>query len=152
MPSGRVHSFSTGVLSCLLGYGAYTVGAPVQHAAAAGLGALAGILLSPDLDVNSGSISDHHARELGGCWFGLLWALLWKPYRYLMPHRSGLSHFPLVGTAGRLLYLGGAVYLLLWLCHVTVNLSLPALPGWAPYAAGGLALSDLLHYILDKTL
>ena len=53
-----------------------------------------GLWLSPDLDTRS-----NPTRRWGPL------RLLWWPYRRLLRHRSLLSHSPLLGTAGRLLYL-----------------------------------------------
>lgn len=110
-------------------------------------GCLAGIFLTPDLDQQTLSHSEHLlVRWTFGLGYG--WVLLWYPYARLIPHRSPLSHFPILGTLGRLLYLA------FWLC-------LPALWGWKWFtlpthldalwlwAAGGLALSDLGHYVFD---
>ena len=67
-------------------------------------GAAAGILLSPDMDLNEGyeggSILIRHTGILGR-----FWVLFWKPYAFLIAHRSPLSHAPLLGTVLRLLYL-----------------------------------------------
>lgn len=55
---------------------------------------LGGLWLSPDLDTIS-----RPSRRWGPL------RLLWWPYRRLLRHRSLLSHSPLLGSAGRLLYL-----------------------------------------------
>ena len=60
-----------------------------------------GLLLSPDLDTRS-----NPSRR----WGPLRW--LWWPYRRLLRHRSLLSHSPLLGTSGRLLYLAGLALVL----------------------------------------
>jgi len=151
MPSGKVHSFTTILLSAGLGAASYQAGYPLQQVAALTGGALAGLLLTPDLDVNGGSISNHHARKLGGSIFGLAWALIWTPYSYLIPHRSPLSHFPLIGTALRLGYLVLLATLILSVFHLA-GVGMPALPAWWPWAFAGLALADLLHFILDNLL
>jgi uncharacterized metal-binding protein len=74
---------------------------------------LGGLWLSPDLDTTSRAT----AR-----WGPL--RLLWWPYRRLLRHRSLLSHSPLLGSAGRLAYLLGALALL--------RLLLGAAPGPPP--------------------
>lgn len=61
---------------------------------------LGGLMLGPDLDVKSRQFKR---------WGPLRW--LWLPYQRGMRHRSFWSHGPLVGTAGRLLYLAGALAL-----------------------------------------
>lgn len=71
-----------------------------------------GLLLSPDLDTRS-----NPTRRWGPL------RLLWWPYRSLLSHRSFVSHTPLIGSAGRLLYL--AVVLLL-LCLIGRPLGTPS--------------------------
>lgn len=152
MSSGKIHSFTTVILAAGCGLSAYQAGYRCPELPALIGGTLAGLLLTPDLDVNRGSISNHHARRLGGCFFGLAWSLIWKPYSLLIPHRSPLSHFPLIGTALRLGYLAALVWLVLaGLALVGVVARVPELPYWWHWAFLGLALSDLFHYILDRS-
>jgi len=54
-----------------------------------------GLMFGPDLDVPS--------RQFRR-WGWLRW--IWLPYQKSIPHRSFLSHGPLIGTAIRLAYLG----------------------------------------------
>jgi uncharacterized metal-binding protein len=72
--------------------------------------------------------------------------MLWYPYARLCKHRSVISHFPFIGTAGRLLYLAivplALVYFLKW--------QPPKVPLTPLYLAiGGLAASDILHWAMD---
>lgn len=116
-------------------------------------GCLAGLLLTPDLDINNGSISNHHARRTFGQVVGIIWEVAWKPYSWIIPHRSPLSHAPVIGTALRLFYLSCVVYLLLRLAGIAVPTVIPtALPWWFPFVFIGLCLSDTAHYILDLFL
>jgi uncharacterized metal-binding protein len=73
---------------------------------------LGGLLLSPDLDTRSNA-----TRRWGPL------KLLWWPYRKLLSHRSLFSHTPLIGSAGRLLYLAA---LGLALCLLTRPLGAPS--------------------------
>ncbi|MFM8525183.1 MAG: DUF2227 family putative metal-binding protein, partial [Cyanobacteriota bacterium] len=73
---------------------------------------IGGLWLSPDLDTRS-----NPTRR----WGPLRW--LWWPYRRLLRHRSLLSHSPLLGTAGRLLYLAA---LGLALCLLAAPLGAPS--------------------------
>jgi uncharacterized metal-binding protein len=75
---------------------------------------IGGLWLSPDLDTRS-----NPTRRWGPL------RLLWWPYRKLLRHRSLLSHSPLLGTAGRLLYLAS---LFLGLCLLAAPLGAPG-PG-----------------------
>jgi uncharacterized metal-binding protein len=72
-----------------------------------------GLWLSPDLDT--------HSRATAR-WGPL--RLLWWPYRRLLSHRSLLSHSPVLGSAGRLAYLLGAL--------AALTLLLGAAPGPPP--------------------
>ncbi|MEB3234772.1 MAG: metal-binding protein [Cyanobacteriota bacterium] len=82
-----------------------------------------GLLLSPDLDTRSNA-----TRRWGPL------KLLWWPYRRLLSHRSLISHTPLIGSAGRLLYLAG----------LAVGLCLLAGPLGAPQPAQLIATAQEL--------
>lgn len=101
MANGRQHDRATWLLA--LPYGLLCW--PWLGLAGVGLGALSfllgGLLLSPDLDTRS-----NPTRRWGPL------GLLWWPYRRSLAHRSLLSHSPLLGTAGRLLYLAAVILLL----------------------------------------
>jgi uncharacterized metal-binding protein len=150
MPSGKVHATCSLVLAApAFGLVAGTTGDFVAGGACA-LGCLLGIMLTPDLDQETLSSSEHAFIKytLG---LGFLWAMLWYPYARLIKHRSPLSHFPILGTAGRLAYLS------LWLL-------IPSYWGWhliklppetlrlCYFALGGLVVSDTAHWLLDTKL
>lgn len=107
-------------------------------------GCIAGIPLTPDLDQETISSSEYSIIKwtMG---LGFLWAMLWYPYARLLKHRSPLSHWPLLGTAGRLFYLGLFVAV-----AMALGWTLPQWPldliGWG---IGGLVLSDTAHWLLD---
>jgi uncharacterized metal-binding protein len=123
MASGRAHDRATGLLALPFGL----MWAPWlgwAGVAWAGLGfLLGGLLLSPDLDTRS-----NPTRRWGPL------RLLWWPYRRCLSHRSLLSHSPLLGTAGRLAYLAGAV---LVVAAALQPLGLPAL-AWIRQGASDL--------------
>jgi uncharacterized metal-binding protein len=101
-------------------------------------GALAGtFLLSPDLDMwNTTPV-----KRWGPLRF------LWAPYSALHKHR-GLSHHPLIGPAGRLLYLAG----LFAPAYLAVS-GLTAPPAtWLPhllFAVVGVFLANWAHLLAD---
>jgi uncharacterized metal-binding protein len=102
VPNARDHSLMTILGSISVGLTASMyIGARLAMIgiAAAILGDL---FLSPDLDNGSGSRA---YRMWGPLRF------LWYPYMRALPHRSAVSHWPVIGTAGRLLYLGALGYL-----------------------------------------
>jgi uncharacterized metal-binding protein len=148
VPSGIVHAKSSLILSVpafALAYGA-SHGQPGQVAsgAACALGCLLGIVLTPDLD-QEGLSSSEYALVKWTMGLGFVWVMLWYPYARLCKHRSPLSHWPLLGTLGRLLYLGlwGGIALYF---------------GWKPpllppmifsWSVVGLLISDTAHWIMD---
>lgn len=145
MPSGNVHTSATIALGVGLGVAAYYQGWPLIPIVG---GTLAGLILTPDLDVEGGSISNHHVKKSAGCLVALIWRVFWWPYSRLIPHRSPLSHFPIIGTAIRLAYLFGLPALILYLLGHMIHL--PPLPAWWRWPVIVLALSDALHYCMDQ--
>ncbi len=101
MASGRAHDRATWLLALPFGL----LWWPWLGLAGVGSGAIGflvgGLLLSPDLDTRS-----NPSRRWGPL------QVLWWPYRRALPHRCLLSHSPLLGTAGRLTYLGCGLLLL----------------------------------------
>lgn len=103
---------------------------------------LAGLFLSPDLDL----ISKPYKR-----WSLLRW--IWIPYQRIVPrHRHWLSHAPVIGSTFRLFYLAA--------CLSPLLLAFPGLAeiewamNWEKVAAFllGVELSALNHLLLDGLL
>lgn len=102
--------------------------------------------MTPDLDQQTLNRSEHQIIKwtLG---LGYFWVMLWYPYACAVPHRSPLSHWPIIGTIGRLLYLSPLLGLALglgWKPQFSPAIS----PLWI-WALGGLMLSDAAHWALD---
>ena len=116
-----------------------------QAALACSLGALAGVILTPDLDVNNGSRSNHYVRKFAGIVVETLWRLYWKPYALLVKHRSIWSHGPILSTAIRLAYLGFVPAGIWW----WAGLPLPPVQAWMLWGLLGLVLVDSVHGLLD---
>ena len=154
MASGRAHDRATALLALPFGllWGP-SLGTPgIAVASLAFL--LGGLWLSPDLDTTSRAT----AR-----WGPL--RPLWWPYRRLLRHRSLLSHSPLLGSAGRLVYLLGALALLRLLLEAAPGPPppLPPLAVWPAVTVGlwrsqpqlvlcalaGLEASSWLHLLQD---
>ncbi len=94
MASGRRHDRATWLLALPFGLLWWPWLGPAGAGSAAGAFLVGGLWLSPDLDIRS-----NPSRRWGPL------AVLWWPYRRLLSHRSLLSHSPLLGSGGRLLYL-----------------------------------------------
>lgn len=107
MPSGKIHTSITSFLAfSSLIEAAFLVSASAVSvdAFALPLGCMAGILLSPDLDIDQGNISEAILRKRVGCVISGLWRIYWWPYAKLVRHRSWISHMPFISTGIRLLY------------------------------------------------
>lgn len=112
---------------------------------AAAAGCLAEILIGPDLDQVDQAIIHHGERRFIRYVpvLGYLWLALWDLYARLIPHRHPLSHFPVLGTAGRLGWL-----------HLVARAV-----GLDPFAVDpelfigmvtGLLVGDTLHWVMDS--
>lgn len=100
-------------------------------------GCLAGIVLTPDLDM-----AETHKLSWN---FKGLWYLYWRPYSRAIPHRHFISHFPILGTAIRILYL-------LWWAIPFVAFygwQYELVRWWITGMWWGLVISDIYHYIMD---
>ena len=112
MASGRAHDRATWLLALPFGLLWWPWLGPVGSVSAGLAFLVGGLWLSPDLDTRS-----NPTRRWGPL------RLLWWPYRRLLRHRSLVSHSPLLGTAGRLLYLAVTVAVI---CLLTQPLGAPA--------------------------
>ena len=149
MASGQQHDRATWLLALPFGllWGPWLGLAGILTGALAFL--IGGLWLSPDLDTRSNA-----SRRWGPL------QPLWWPYRSALSHRSLFSHSPVLGTAGRLLYLGA---LLLAVCLLARPLGTPSAPQllailqqlWLRQPAlltaalVGLEASSWLHLIQD---
>lgn len=156
MASGKAHATASVLLTVPAGLLAFGMGGNWDAALACATGSLLGVLLSPDLDVNNPIHSNYIVGKYFGCIGGAAWFAFWRPYAWLLPHRSPLSHWPVLGTLLRLLYiilLSAPLWFLITLILFGTGESLPV-PGPAlqesiGWAIIGLMLSDTMHYIMD---
>jgi uncharacterized metal-binding protein len=70
-----------------------------------GAGSLIGIFVSSDCDVNNGHIADKYIRNKFGKVVEKIWDGIWYFYRRSFSHGGELSHFPVICTIGRIIYL-----------------------------------------------
>jgi uncharacterized metal-binding protein len=111
MSDGKVHSAATfGVAAgVLLGAGISTL-IQNEHIPSAIAGCFVQIILSPDLDVDNGFIGNYYMRKIGLNWW---YSILMAPYRNGFKHRSKWSHFPIISTILRLIYLLSPIIIIL---------------------------------------
>lgn len=121
------------------------------------IGALLGIILTPDLDLVGGSISQRQVKRQAGNVIGTLWWALWYPYAKVLGHRSWVSHTPVIGTLIRVVYVFTVpmgIWSLLWYTGIVKAAPpVPALGISDPavlWCFLGLCASDCLHWLLDQ--
>lgn len=153
MASGRTHTLVTIAAAGLAGMLALPLALQEAQVLAVVPGCLAGMFLSPDLDI-SRNISGWNVRRFGGAageLLGFLWRCYWWPYAAAIPHRHWISHTPVLSTLIRLLYLFAPLLAMLYLLGLLEPLLLWALdyPTLLVSALFGLSLSDTLHWLLD---
>lgn len=141
MPSGKRHTIASAVVA-VSSFGALFIYSP-SAATYCAVGALAGILISPDADLCP-NVTYHYVRKYAGLPAWALWTVIWKPYSFL-PHRGFISHAPIVSTVIRLLYL----WLWIWPVWHYLELPYPVFTVNAGWWLLGLGLADFCHAILD---
>lgn len=134
-------------------------------------GCLAGLILAPDMDVDGGWIGHYWVRRVFGKIGELYFNGIVTPYQLSFRHRGFWSHFPIISTIVRLLFLAFPFIVLilrdqqdtpaadlLLRCSVSffllsplyaIVVLFPPTPLQFGYFSAGLALSDILHYIFD---
>lgn len=135
MSSGKTHAKASLSVAIPATVGAIYLTSDIVPGLLCGIGCVLGILLSPDLDVDHKTISETILPEP----LETLFYLWWLPYAKIMKHRSKMSHAPLISTILRVLY---AFW---WLIFVDVNLFWTLRWVWI-----GLAISDALHWLMDR--
>ncbi len=153
MASGIDHEGATISLVPIVGTAVFVLTGDVLLGGAAALGCYSGIYLSPDLDLVQITRSERLAMNRYRI-VGLLFYLYWLPYGYAIPHRHPFSHWPILGTCGRVLY-GLAGFMLVGMVLDSV---FPGIVGgiWQGtgslyFGAGvlGLMVADTAHWFMD---
>jgi uncharacterized metal-binding protein len=153
---GKDHAIATviagGALSGLL----VATQRPLDETVAFAAGCLSNLFINPDLDLREVTYTKRVFTGSLGWLLARLWYALWWPYAHLLipRHRHPLSHWPLLGTALRLLYLGLVfgvpLYLAGWAFKMPPFPEIPpetfTLLGWW---VGGLVTADTLHTLMD---
>ena len=164
MASGKVHNTVTVTAATATGIALYlTTTMPVIAILAVVVGCLMGIYLTPDLDMPTYNRTENKLRKSKFpplAILGQLYILYWLPYSWAIPHRSPVSHAPILGTVIRILYILAVTSFLL----VLAGLPFSFVPSnaififWAyisssqyvGYGIAGLMISDTLHWVFDQ--
>jgi len=164
MPSGRVHRVSTLAIAPLAGtvagYAASLLGQQTgtPDGARAGVACILGVLFTLAVNPDLGLLESSFKSKLRNKRRLFLWWLLWYPYSTSLPHRHYLSHAPIIGTLGRLLYLlffASFVFAVLFTAEIIPPENvfyMTDFPRWfMAWFIGGMAISDTFHWLLDVT-
>jgi uncharacterized metal-binding protein len=147
LASGKRHAKASivGTIPCFLV--GYVITEDWTLSACASAGCLLGVVLSPDLDISAITHSESVVYRISPI-FGAAFQMFWLPYSWLMPHRSPVSHAPIVSTLIRDLYLSIPILLLgVWM-DIPVWTVLPFVPYIIAFLVGQ-CFSDVLHWIKD---
>jgi len=150
MSSGKTHGRATLLLVAPVAIASVIIFPtdPLLSVIVGAVGCATGLIIDPDLDIESITMSEWRMIKKLSI-FGMLWAALWYPYAVLIPHRSPLSHWPILGTAGRAAY----IFLLAKFIAVIFGVSLPIMaiinqPVFVVWFFG-LAMADTAHFVMD---
>jgi uncharacterized metal-binding protein len=115
------------------------------------IGCLLGLFIEPDLDVDHTTMSERRIQDVSFL-LGRIYYFIWLPYAKLLPHRSFLSHTPVLSTSIRYIYISAwvlAVPLLLgfWPIIRTFVLEYQDELVWLFI---GTCVSDTMHFIFDQ--
>ena len=143
MPARQAHKRATVLVAPATGLLVGLVTGDLVAGLAAWAGGLATLAIHPDLDVLESSF--HRKMSRGG--LALVWWLLWLPYAKSLRHRGPFSHWPVIGTIGRVVYVGWLpVMALLTFYHGSLdNLWL-----FASFLVLGMMVSDTVHWFMDQ--
>lgn len=149
MPAGHVHRKVT-ISLCI---GASVVAAAISDpwsGVSIGVGIAATLAVHPDLDILDSSWRTKRNTPAVGWW------LFWMPYAKSLRHRGPMSHWPVMGTAFRVLYM---LLPVLFLSMVASSYGVPIeklhnllveYQDLIWLALLGMCISDTLHWALDK--
>ncbi len=170
MPSGKFHALATTALAGVSLATCFMVGAPQVIT----LGIISGLILTPDLDVDNGSLALSIVRKAPkdiiriitksrtasgialeiGKLLSDSYRLFWRRYAVDQKHRGcnirkwQVSHAPIIGTLDRVVYIffgSGWGSLALWFIWRSASVNI----GSAALLVSGLAMADALHIVMD---
>lgn len=101
MSSGLVHTRANTVIAL----GVLIFVRPIETAILMASGCVLAIFVGPDNDLNGSNYSFYLVKKYLGKVPHALWRAFWWPFQRVTPHRHFISHFPVVGTFLRFLYL-----------------------------------------------
>ena len=151
MSSGVVHGKVTKGISPIVFVAVFTYTNDFILATFGMIGCWLGLFIEPDLDVDHTTMSERRIQDVSFL-FGRIYFYIWLPYAKLIPHRSVISHLPILSTTIRYGYIAA------WVLVVPLILGFfPEIKGFALQYQNelmwlfiGNCVSDLAHFIFDQ--
>ena len=150
MPNGRIHALSNITVAISGATVMLIQGQDANCVIGIVVGSFAGTFFGPDNDIDSGHIADYFIKRYTGRVVETAWTMLWLLYRKAFKHRSFLSHFPLISTCIRILYLSCFYFLIAIPARLVSDFVKIDWLTFLFWAFVGLVLADTAHYGLDK--
>lgn len=133
MSDGRTHRRANIIFGAIATGSSIIGGLPLPVSAAVFAGSVAGTIVTCDMDVNAALPASFMTKIPV---VRRIWKFIWRPYQLLVKHRSFWSHFPFVGTTGRVLYLMTWLLGTIWILNIFGFATTP---------------EDVVLFILDNT-
>lgn len=159
MSSGNTHRKASLILASGFSLGAIIISSPEMAKCA--VGALVGVMATPDWDVDKKFIGNRIIKKRLGNLAEKVFDAWLKPYKTSFKHGRFGSHFPVYGTFGRLFYVLFTLIVPFYVIYFLILLSfnyhtnlINELMWWcrimfASWYTFGLVYSDVIHYFLD---
>ena len=138
MANGRTHALAT-LAAGSAGMVALAISGDYIGAAGWASGAMLGLIMTPDCDVDDGFYGLAVLREVSPL-LSVAWQWYWKPYARIVSHRSIISHGVIIGTFTRL------VYAFWWFLLIYRPLYVSPFYMWLFVS---LAIMDIVHIVMD---
>lgn len=147
MADGKTHRKVTIATIPLIAGGALFSTGSLETAVLCASGGVLGIFVEPDLDVDHKTVSESTLMRILP--LGWVWYIYWKPYALLMPHRIMFSHWPILSTLIRWIYLFGPTALILFLLGYPVGVWFQLYLNYLVAVFVGNAITDYMHFGID---
>lgn len=145
MADGKVHEKDSNIIAAGVGVASVLIFHNFVAGAFVALGALSGVYITPDLDVDGWIRSKRNLVNDYGI-IGYLWFGFWYPYARAIKHRNWLSHAPVVGTLVRVAYIGAIPLVGLYFTETAVS---EVVKSAVSFWVIGLMVSDAAHWARD---
>lgn len=146
--NGKAHAAASTFLAVPTGIGVAYATASLALGTCAAVGALSGVILSPDLDQEQRTESEAAVYRMGAI-IGFVFQVYWYAYALAIKHRSPWSHWPVLGSLLRALYAAIPVIVAAFYVYGLWGLLWDARQELLAWFIG-LCVSDTAHWLMDQ--